>query len=495
LTLQSTPLDQKRINVLFLAAEVDPWMKVGGLGDVAYSLPSALRSLQNTYPNYPSLDVRLVLPNHAAIREKIKNLDLVANFSIPTINGPVLAEAYYTELNGIPVYLIAGDPIPPDGTVYSSDNRADGKKFFFFSLASLELAKKLNWTPDIVHGNDWHTSLAIYDLGRKKRINDPFYAYTKSVLTIHNLPFMGSGTEKELSAYNIPPSADTRIPEWARYSPLPLGLLSADKIIAVSPTYAMEIQTPEFGCGLQEFIKSRGSSVSGIINGLDTKTWDPFTDQAIPQNFSLNDISNRKNNKQALIKEFLLDPDENIPLFIMIGRFDQQKGIDLAFDSLREISNLPWQAIFLGTGYSKLEEDAQKLQKDFPEKVRVALRFDSQLSHRMYAGGDILLMPSRYEPCGLAQMIAMRYGCVPVARETGGLLDTICDADADPQGTGFLFERISYKALAATLKRAVSHFQNPIDWAEIQKRGMSQDFSWNKSALDYADLYQSLLES
>jgi starch synthase len=197
----------------------------------------------------------------------------------------------------------------------------------------------------------------------------------------------------------------------------------------------------------------------------------------------------------ALLEEFSLNPDKNIPLLVMIGRVDQQKGIDLALEGLREITDLPWQVIFLGTGNPKLEEDAQQLQLDFPDKVRVALRFDAKLSHRMYAGGDMLLMPSRYEPCGLAQMIAMRYGCIPVARATGGLLDTIKDVDFSPDGTGFLFERISGKAFAETLKRAISHYQNPADWADTQKHGMSQDFSWNKSAQTYANLYLKLLES
>ena len=483
---------KNKINVLFLAAEADPWMKVGGLGDVAYSLPNALRTLSNNH-EFPNIDIRLVLPSHAAIKDKVKKSIRVARFSVPSINGPISSESFYTELNNIPVYIISGDPIPNNGPVYSGDNHIDGNKFIFFSLASMQMVKELNWKPDIIHANDWHTSLALYDLLLRKMNGDNFFEKTKSIISIHNLPFMGNGTEKELISYNIETTTNNNLPEWARHTPLPMGMMAADEIVAVSPKYAKEIQTLEFGCGLQEFIRKRKNTVSGIINGLDYDIWDPALDKNIAVNFSVNNLDERMKNKQYLLKEFSLNPDERIPLIIMVGRLDPQKGVDLAFEAFRQIVDIPWQVIILGTGTPKIEEDALNLQVNFPDRVRIALRFDAKLSRQMYAGGDILLMPSRYEPCGLAQMIAMKYGCVPVARATGGLVDTIVDIDKNTDGTGFLFNKISSTELSNTLRKAITYFNNDDLWKKIQLQGMKKDFSWRNSAISYINLYNKIL--
>ncbi|HWQ05272.1 MAG TPA: glycogen/starch synthase [Longilinea sp.] len=483
------------LNVLFLAAEAAPLIKVGGLGDVAGSLPIALRSIPSDFLEGRTLDVRLVIPYHAEVARKIPDPQPVASFIVQHPSGPIPTRAFVTYVSDMPVYMIEGAPIGTESPVYSGDNYIDGLKYTYFSLAAVELARQLNWKPEILHANDWHTALSVFHLARSRLSRDPFFARTRSVLTVHNLPFMGAGAEQALDEFGIHPVRDLRLPDWARQFPLPLGLLAADRIVAVSPTYAKEILTPEFGCGLQDFLNSRSSIVSGILNGLDQDSWDPSRDDAIISKFALNSLDLREENKKALLDEFDLPYDPKVPLIILISRMDPQKGVDLAVDSLKDMAHLPWQAIFLGTGDPILESACRSLQVQFPERVRAAILFDTRLSRRLYGGGDLLLMPSRYEPCGLAQMIAMRYGCVPLARATGGLRDTVFENSSDHPNNGFLFEEISTDALNDSLERSLNHFHDRSFWRILQTNGMQQDFSWGKSALDYAKLYFDLREN
>jgi starch synthase len=484
----------KKIKVLFLASEADPLVKVGGLGDVAGSLPPALQRLTPDQTGGTAMDVRTVLPFHAAIRKKVSEPELLFDFEVPAVDGGVKAQAYRTEANGVPVYLIAGEPFGADTPVYSPDPAVGGQMYIFFSMAVLEFVKKLGWKPDILHANDWHTALAVYSL-KQRRKSDPFFAGMRSVLSVHNLPFMGAGSEAAFDRYGLQPSRYPLMPWWGVKGPLPLGLQTADCIVAVSRTYAQEIMTHEYGYGLEPMLISRRKSVTGIVNGLDMEAWDPATDADIPVNFSASTLDKRQQNKLSLLKEFSLHPDLDVPLLILISRMDQQKGVDLAVEALEEVILKEWQAILLGTGNPELEEACSRLERDYPDRIRAAIRFDAKLSRRMYAGGDILLMPSRYEPCGLAQMMAMRYGCVPLARATGGLKDTIVDADREVKdGTGFLFEPASGAALAQALERALAVYADKPRWQAIQVSGMGLDFSWEKSALAYARLYQELLK-
>lgn len=484
----------RTIKVLFLASEADPLIKVGGLGDVAGSLPRALLQLPPEKTGGVAVDIRLVIPFHGAIRKKIEHPEFLFNFEVSAKDGPVPAQAYHVEVNGVHTYLISGDPIGNDPSAYNPDAAVDGFKYVFFSLAALELAKNLDWKPDILHANDWHTALSVYALKLKKPV-DPFFKKVRSVLSIHNLPFMGAGTEAAFDAFGLPKSLYPRIPWWGRKFPLPLGLQTADRIVAVSPTYAQEILTPDYACNLEKFLGTRRKVISGIVNGLDMESWDPQTDPNIPVNYNVDTLAERKRNKAALVKEFSLDPDDRLPLLILISRMDQQKGVDLAVEGLAQVTRYPWQAILLGTGDPKLEEACRNLEKSYPKRIRAAIRFDTSLSRRMYAGADILLMPSRYEPCGLAQMMAMRYGCVPLARATGGLQDTIIDVtDYEESGTGFLFKPATALAFAEAVKRALPVYKDQERWANIQKRGMRQDFSWANSAVHYMDLYRGLVK-
>jgi len=315
---------------------------------------------------------------------------------------------------------------------------------------------------------------------------------------------MGVAGSFPMDSFYLPPAPEGILPDWARQLPLPLGLYSANQINTVSPTYGKEILTPEFGAGLDEFLKTRSASISGILNGIDTERWNSAKDSFLSVPYSIETLSMRQANKAALLNEVdFFDKtqksfDNRIPLFAMVTRMDYQKGVDLVIDALAKLSRkkgIMWRALILGTGLPELEDSVRKLEKRFPDKVRAALKFDAPLSHRIYAGADALLMPSRYEPCGLAQMIAMRYGCIPIARLTGGLADTITDVSTVPEGTGFLFKEATPKALLNTLVRALDLYQDQREWQALQKRGMLRDFSWNRSALEYLKMYKILVSS
>ncbi len=355
------------------------------------------------------------------------------------------------------------------------------------------MARALDWQPDILHANDWHTAIAVHKLSLIQK-QDPFFARTRSILSVHNLPFMGAGIEQVVTSFGFPQGTDPRLPEWARSFPLPLGLLAADQIIAVSPNYGREILTPAFGCGLQDMLRTRADSICGILNGLDQNVWNPLTDPHLTHNFSIQTLAERAQNKTRLQADLGLPVDPSIPMLIMIGRMDQQKGVDLALDAVQLIIDRPWQLVILGTGDQLLETSARSLELEHPDRIRAIIRFDSALSHRMYASGDMLLMPSRYEPCGLAQMIAMRYGCIPVARATGGLSDTITDALKGKENTGFLFSDPNADSFTVALLRALTHYVNKPQWTAMQNRAMQIDFSWTQSAIEYAKLYIKLAQ-
>ncbi|MEW5869357.1 MAG: glycogen/starch synthase [Chloroflexota bacterium] len=482
------------LKVLFLAAEADPLVKVGGLGDVAGSLPRAMRELAGE----PAVDVRLVLPYHGVIRRQSYPVKSLGTFSIPFHVGWTRAEAWELDLDGLPVYLIGGELAPVDAPVYSQDTAADGLKFTFFSLAALELARRLEWQPQVVHANDWHTAPAVYALGLRRKL-DAFYRRTVTLVGLHNLPYLGVGTGSALAAFGLPPAKDSALPWWAQDMPLPLALLNADAIVAVSPTYAQEILTEEFGSGLQDFLQTRRQVITGILNGLDVQRWNPESDEALVERYTAANLDQRQVNKAALQAEFNLPQEAEAGLMVMVTRLDHQKGVDLVPEALRQLSSqkkargAPWQMIILGSGNPELEQAVRQLEVDFPEQVRTVLRFDAALSHRLYGGADMLLIPSRYEPCGLTQMIAMRYGCVPVARATGGLRDTIGDDQQTRASTGFLFEKADSGELAQAIGRALRLFKNAAAWRGMQERGMQQDFSWARFAQQYRDLYEELV--
>ncbi len=476
----------KKLSVLFVAAEASPFVKVGGLGDVAGSLPLALRSL----PQAP--DVRVVLPFHRDIDKKKYALSSMAVFSISHATGPFRVEIWETEVDGVPYYLVSSDLITKAKGVYSDDNYEDGIKFTLFSLASLELAKIINWRPDILHSHDWHAAPAVYAM-KVNRDYSEFFVHTATLITIHNLPYLGNGAGSALRSFGLPRTGGRTLPRWARGLPLPLGLLTADKINAVSPGYAAEILTPPFSGGLHKFLRRRQEDIFGILNGIDVDQWNPATDPAIVENYSYKTFKNREKNKEQLQREIGLDPVSDRPLFAFIGRMSQQKGIDLIIKALPRIVDVPWQMVILGTGDQSYEIKVQRLAEKHPDRIRAIIRYDSELARKIYAGADAIIIPSLYEPCGLVQMIAMRYGCVPIGRAVGGLRDTIRVYGASDESTGFLFYRAKHGALIKTLRQAITVYQDQEQWRGLQQRGMRQDFSWLRSAREYYELYETML--
>jgi starch synthase len=469
------------VKVLFLAAEATPFVKVGGLADVAGSLPGALRALGH--------DVRLAIPGYGALDWDHFRPRLAARFEVPYARGPQTAEIWETRSGQTPVFLVTGPPIPKDQRIYGAGIDEDGPKFIFFSLAALFSCQALGWQPDVVHTNDWHTGAAAWWLASRGRGND-FYRSAASVFTIHNLLYRGEGSGRHLTDYGVPVTEIVRaLPDRLRDSPMGLALLSANMLSTVSPTYAREILTPEFGEGLDGILRARQDRLVGIVNGLDQDLWNPATDDAIAATYDADSLDRRTRNKEALQGEAGLASEPRTPLLGVVSRLDPQKGLAIAVPAVRRWLESGRQFVLLGTGQPVLEGAFAAMERDHGGRAASRLRFDPIFARRIYAGSDMILMPSRYEPCGLTQLIAMRYGAVPVARRTGGLADTVRDA-GDPGGTGLMFDGFSTAALADALDRALRVYAQPPQWVELQRRGMRSDFSWSRSARQYVDLYE-----
>ncbi|MCB9597920.1 MAG: glycogen synthase [Sandaracinaceae bacterium] len=463
--------------VLFIATEVAPWIKVGGLGDVVGSLPRALRDL--------GVDARICVPAHAGVLAAAPDPTSIARFEVPGASGPLGAsgaEIFETRLGDVPVYLVAGGPIEPDGIVYTGRIDEEGHRFSFFARAALELTRRLERPVDVVHAHDWHAAAIPWLLSR----GGP--AAPASVFTVHNLPYAGVGAEPAQRAFGIPGSDDPRLPPHLRGAPMALGLLGADAITTVSPTYADEITTPEGGHGFDALLRSRRADLTGILNGLDVDAWDPRADRALAATYSASDRGGRDRCRDALADELGLPRD--VPRIGIVSRLVPQKGIDVAIAALRGLRR-DFAAVILGAGDPHLEHEARALAADRPDRVRVWVGFDAGLARRIYAGADLLLLPSRYEPCGMTQMIAMRYGCVPVACETGGLADTVRDLDLAEQPTGVLFAEPTPRAAAFGLRRALAtRAQKAESWDALVQNGMTTDFSWRGSAREYLTTYE-----
>ncbi len=467
------------MRVLLLAAEAAPLVKVGGLADVAGSLPEALpalgHDLRGAIPGYGAIDWAGIAPTSRA------------RLDVRRAGGIETAEIFEATVDGVAFVLVTGPPIPRDGRIYGSGMSEDGPKFLFFSLAALWASQALGWKPDVVHANDWHTAAAVYWLATAGRRND-FFASVASLFTIHNLPYRGEGAGRFLGEYGLPQGElSSALPAGLRDSLLALGLVSADILTTVSPTYAREIVTPEGGYGLDGILRARQERLSGVLNGIDPMLWNPETDSALAARYGATTLARRGANKKALQQEALLAPEAR-PLLAMVTRLDPQKGLDIAAPAVRRWLESGGQFILLGTGRPEIEREFAQLELSFPGRASVRLRFDPVYARRIYGGADMLLIPSRYEPCGLTQMIAMRYGAVPVARRTGGLADTITDA-AEPVGTGFLFDEYSPPALWSGLERALRVYADPKKWRQMQRRGMRSDFSWSRPAARYSELY------
>jgi starch synthase len=472
------------VKILFLAAEAAPLSKVGGLGDVAGALPKALAALGH--------EVRVVIPFTGVVDRKRFKPRLLTQVAVPHVGGDQVARVSQVLLDGVTFNLVAGPPIPRANRVYGQDIAEDGPKFIFFSLAALGLCRALDWAPDILHANDSHTGAAVYWLA-VAGARDTLFRQTASVFTIHNLAYMNNGAGPFLRAYGLAPSDSPLLPDWARDSLMGLGLAHADCLTTISPRHAREILTPEFGYGFEGALAARQDRLTGILNGLDLEVWDPAQDRQIAFRFDAAHLARRPANKRALQKALGLPLQPAAPLVGIVSRLDTQKGFDLAEPALRALLQgpVPVQVVVLGSGLKPIEAGFKKLARDFPDRARTELRFDAALARQIYAGADLLLVPSRYEPCGLAQMIAQRYGAVPVVRRTGGLADTVIDAS-----TGFMFTDYNSAALLKAVRRALRLYGRTARWQAMQRRGMrlAKGLAWTHSAKRYVAVYQRAIQ-
>ncbi|MBA4179108.1 MAG: hypothetical protein C0506_00825 [Anaerolinea sp.] len=452
------------MKVLFAAAEVDPFAKVGGLADVAAALPQRLLEIGH--------DVRVVTPSHrsssaafsAATRRRILPVPLpegARNVEIATAEGT----------GGVPVDLVHDPHYFDRASVYGEPD--DLMRYQFFCRVVVEMLKADGWTPDILHLNDWHTAPLAFAL-RNLAWGNPVLRGVASVFTIHNLRYRGPDEYNDF---------------------LGQAIYYSDMVTTVSPSYAREILTPAYGEGFEPLLGLRGESLRGILNGVNYDVFNPRTDTHLHTTYDLSFLSDRQANKPALRAEFGL-PVTDGPLAGMVTRLAEQKGVDIVLQALPDIVAADAQLVVLGDGDEWLKRELTLLQDQHPHHVRLAPRFDEGLARRIYAASDVFLMPSRYEPCGLGQIIAMRYGSVPIGRRTGGLSDTIFDLEEHPESaTGFLFDEFSSFAFAGAFERAVLAFRDPTLWRRLQANGMSRDFSWRASATHYVETYNAALRA
>ena len=482
----------KSIRVLFASAEVEPFYKIGGLGDYSGSLPNALHGITTKQNN--KFDIRVVLPLHDPAT--IKNFSLHKEFSISLKlkSGKASGRIFTRKLNGIIYYFIQQiNPKINSTNVYVSNEYENSLKYVFFSLACIAMLDQIDWHPDILHANDWHSALIIHQLKNQQILNQ-IGKRIQTLLVIHNMPFMGNASENIFQDFMIQPTTDPNIPKWAQNLPLPMGLASADKIVAVSPTYAEELKTKHFAYGLENYFIKNSNKLSGIINGINTNLWDPSKDKNLTQNYSFQTIEKRKENKNELIKDLGLNKNPTHPLLIVISRLENQKGIDLLLDGLLIIEDLKWNAVILGTGHHGYEHAFRALERENPKRIRAVMEYNAVLANKLYASGDMILMPSLYEPCGLSQMIAMRYGCIPIAHAVGGLKDSII-IRPESSRTGFLFKAPISSKFTTCMKTAFDMYKDVEKWENVQLNAMQIDNSWNHSAKKYADLYEALFIS
>ena len=478
------------LRVLHFSAEAVPFAKTGGLADVVGSLPKALAKLGH--------DVRLVMPRYSMIHPDLFGLTLMPErFSVPWGDGQEPAAVLLGTLGeGVPVYLVENARLYDRDGIYMHPD--DAERFLFFCRAGLELCKRIDWQPDILHCHDWHAAM-VPNWMRTVYSGDPFFSNTATVYTIHNLAYQGIFGARVLEIAGVAEQGIIAHPSTADLNHvvdfMARGILFSDVISTVSEKYAEEILTPEYGERLDPLLRDRRDSLFGILNGIDTTVMDPATDPHIAMNFDASTLKRRGVNKAALQREAGLAVRADVPLLGIISRLADQKGFDLISAIMEPLmQHVDCQFVLLGTGDQKYHEVFTALAKRHKEKVGVFLTFDAPLAQRIYAGSDMFLMPSRFEPCGLGQLISMRYGSVPVVRATGGLADTVTDFDARTgEGNGFSFEAYDAMALYTAIVRATETYKHSETWQQLVLRGMETDNSWGASARKYVDLYRHAL--
>lgn len=477
-------------NVLFAAFEATPFIKTGGLGDVAGSLPACIKS--------EDYDARVILPLLSSIPDKYREkMKYVENYEVRLGWRSQYCGLFTLRQGGVMYYFLDNEYYFRRSRVYGEFD--DGERVAFFSMAVLETIRHIarNFKPDILHCNDWHTALAPVFL-RELYNDDPLYNRIKTVFTIHNLKFQGQYSRlmvgDVLGLAGTP--ADGQMNHEDAVNFLQGAVIYSDAVTTVSPTYAQEICTPAYGEQLDGLFESRSYKLSGIINGINRDDYDPATDKAIAVNFDAASIEKKKENKLALQRELGLDDDPDKPLFAMVSRLTEQKGANLIAELLPAFHDRGMQLAVLGTGDFEFEHAIAGYAYNEPHSFAARITFDEPLSRRFYAGADVFLMPSQFEPCGLAQMIAMRYGTLPLVRETGGLRDTVDGYwDAGENANGFSFRDFNAEGLRNAVDLALELYYDQKDmWARLVQNAMAMNYGWEESAVRYRELYSSLLQ-
>jgi starch synthase len=478
------------MKILFAASEVAPFAMTGGLADVAGSLPRALAALGH--------DVRVVMPRYRQVDRETFSLTHAATFFVPLSSWKERCDILTGTLGkNITVYFIDKDIYFDRPELYGTSRRdyADNaERFIFFSRAIPELCRVLNFKPDIIHCNDWQTGLVPLYV-RTLAANIEELRGVRTVFTIHNLGYQGIFWHWDMRLTGL--SWDVFTPEgiefWGKMNLLKAGLVYSDVISTVSTTYSREIRTPEYGNGLDGVLRKRSADLYGIVNGIDPEAWDPAKDPALPQAYSAGRLSGKQKCKDTLQKQLKL-PRVPVPVLGMVTRLSDQKGLDILMAALPRILAMNCQLIILGSGDELYQRLLVEAGEGHPDRIRVLFKYDDTLARRIYAGADLFLMPSRYEPCGLGQMHALRYGTVPVVRRTGGLADTVVNFNPRTgKGTGFVFDEYAPDALATCVERALAEYFRPAVWKRIVQAGMKADFSWTRSAKEYVKMYRKVL--
>ncbi len=478
------------MKIVFVTSEMFPYAKTGGLADVCGSLPGELVDLGH--------EVCVIMPRYKKVDAgKFGLKKIVEGLEIPVGSEKKLARVYSVlHQQKLEVYFIDSPEFFGRDELYGTpqgDYPDNDRRFIFFQQGALEFLKIANFKPDIIHCHDWQTGLIPVYLKTLYK-SDTFFKKTKTFFTIHNLAYQGNFPPDTLPTTGLDWNEFhmERLEFYGKVSFLKAGIVYSDVLTTVSERYAHEIQTQEFGCGLEGVLKKRKSDLYGIVNGIDLEEWNPETDAALPQTYSMATLEKKQAGKEVLQKENHLDVDPDSPLFGLISRLADQKGLDILAPILDDFAKkLRAQLVLLGTGEERYHTLLREKTKTYPKKFGINIMFDGKMAKRIYAGSDLFLMPSYYEPCGLGQLISMRYGTVPLVRETGGLADTVVDFNPKTlEGNGFVFKEYNSQALFACIQRAIEVFKDKKTWRELVKNDMQCDFSWKASAKKYIDLYK-----
>jgi starch synthase len=474
------------MKVLFAAAEAHPFIKTGGLADVIGALPKALKSA--------GVDVRVILPKYRGIPEKFTSeMEHLTEVSVPIGWRNPYCGIERIIYDGIPIYFIDNEYYYGRDGVYGYMD--DGERFSFYNRAVLECLPAIDFQPDVLHCHDWHAAVIPLLLQGHYRHN-PFYSEMRSVFTIHNLLYQGVFPYEVLEELlGLDSSYFGGVEYYGNVNFLKGGIVYSDRVTTVSPTYSEEIRTPYYGYGLDGLLNARADILSGIVNGIDTKSYNPSTDTHIFTRYRSN-LTKKIKNKLALQEELGLPVDANIPMVAMVTRLVDFKGLDLltrVLDELLDKDDI--QFVLLGTGDESYERWFREAASRYPSKLSSQILFNDALSRKIYAASDIFLMPSKFEPCGISQLLALRYGSIPVVRETGGLNDTVHNYDEESgEGNGFTFSSYNAHDMMYTLRRAISFYKQPKHWKKITKNAFAGDYSWNVSAQQYIDIYNEITE-